>query len=285
MEDSVFLKYKEETKEFDWPLRPEDKPIIESAFKITLSEIKDGNKTKAFDRLQKGKTYTVEGHAIDSCWSRHSLGWKRDLLRECVEPNPGPGLVEGLKAKVLASYSAHWDAWKPALERLESEIAKHPTIGPRTGFGVSSAHGLEFLATSEGDAFIKEMKLDSYREELLRWLHDLEKGIAQSGGAVSPVDPEMKELMKRLETTVLEQAKLLEHFKRDHYSYSFSKIPASWQRPFQFDLLGRDETCAFLSLPKNDFYSCIDPYDWDPKMTEHQQMDGILAWLKKALFE
>eukprot|EP01119_Soliformovum_irregulare_P020753 TRINITY_DN677_c0_g4_i3.p1 TRINITY_DN677_c0_g4~~TRINITY_DN677_c0_g4_i3.p1 ORF type:complete len:326 (-),score=34.61 TRINITY_DN677_c0_g4_i3:17-994(-) len=66
MEDSVFLKYKEETKEFDWPLRPEDIPIIESAFRITLSEIKDGNKTKAFDRLQKGKTYTVEGIAIDS---------------------------------------------------------------------------------------------------------------------------------------------------------------------------------------------------------------------------
>eukprot|EP01119_Soliformovum_irregulare_P020758 TRINITY_DN677_c0_g6_i1.p1 TRINITY_DN677_c0_g6~~TRINITY_DN677_c0_g6_i1.p1 ORF type:complete len:121 (-),score=26.51 TRINITY_DN677_c0_g6_i1:109-471(-) len=47
------------------------------------------------------------------------------------------------------------------------------------------------------------------------------KGIVQSRRAVSPVDPlSMKEMMERLETTLLEQAKLLEHFKRDHYSYS-----------------------------------------------------------------
>eukprot|EP01119_Soliformovum_irregulare_P026167 TRINITY_DN9915_c0_g1_i1.p1 TRINITY_DN9915_c0_g1~~TRINITY_DN9915_c0_g1_i1.p1 ORF type:complete len:152 (-),score=34.01 TRINITY_DN9915_c0_g1_i1:283-687(-) len=39
------------------------------------------------------------------------------------------------------------------------------------------------------------------------------KGIAQSGGAVSSTDPEMKELLAKVNTTMLEQAELLAHFK------------------------------------------------------------------------
>eukprot|EP01119_Soliformovum_irregulare_P020754 TRINITY_DN677_c0_g4_i4.p1 TRINITY_DN677_c0_g4~~TRINITY_DN677_c0_g4_i4.p1 ORF type:complete len:210 (-),score=26.09 TRINITY_DN677_c0_g4_i4:705-1256(-) len=166
------------------------------------------------------------------------------------------------------------EQWSAALLAIRQEVEDPETMASLDDVAFQELMTLATPPIALGST-LRQYRLDFRKKN----------GIVQSGGAVSPVDPEMKELMKRLETTVLEQAKLLEHFKRDHYSYSFSKIPASWQRPFQFDLLGRDETCAFLSLPKNDFYSCIDPYDWDPKMTEHQQMDGILAWLKKALFE
>eukprot|EP01119_Soliformovum_irregulare_P024600 TRINITY_DN885_c2_g1_i10.p1 TRINITY_DN885_c2_g1~~TRINITY_DN885_c2_g1_i10.p1 ORF type:complete len:268 (+),score=31.75 TRINITY_DN885_c2_g1_i10:999-1802(+) len=59
----VYLKYNEDVQEFEHPLRREDKEMIESSFGITLKRILEGTTVKAIDRLEKGKTYTVEGNS------------------------------------------------------------------------------------------------------------------------------------------------------------------------------------------------------------------------------
>ncbi len=55
------------------------------------------------------------------------IGWQRDLLRECVEPNPGPLLGEFLDT-FAQKYKANVQGVRSALSKIQEEIEQGPPV-------------------------------------------------------------------------------------------------------------------------------------------------------------
>ena len=90
------------------------------------------------------------------------VGWRRDLTREGVEPNPGPGWKE-FEEEALKAFG---DDSKTVLDGLKSAIKKKI---------ISTFHVREFLNDSTKDAIRKELDIDdTIRTDLIRILDRLE---------------------------------------------------------------------------------------------------------------
>eukprot|EP01119_Soliformovum_irregulare_P020748 TRINITY_DN677_c0_g3_i1.p1 TRINITY_DN677_c0_g3~~TRINITY_DN677_c0_g3_i1.p1 ORF type:complete len:513 (-),score=74.71 TRINITY_DN677_c0_g3_i1:81-1619(-) len=220
-------------------------------------------------------------------------GWVPDLTRECVEPNPGPPLTAILQ-HLDETIKLECGGVLPEpylIDRAAFESAIKAKFPGLYIYDHTHVHDLLHDENKMVEIWHTRENADSIKRSLLEFTGPFLQGIAQSGGAVSSTDSEMKELMKKMHTTALEQTEVMESVKslmtrlvEDNHSFTFSKIPSSWKCPFEIRTIAKPDVRHFLKLPDRVGFPPVFPYSW-LDTSEADQMTEIMEWLGEQLFE